>query len=283
MLLSSFSSKFFLSLGKNRVFIKKAVIKVMRKSNFRVSFNEIGLNKYEELVYLILVEEGMATAKNISDITGIPYGKVYEVAKSLANKGFLTVLPTKPTKYVAVSPKEACSNSKKQVLDKFNQIESQIAKELDPIFEKNKKFAELKSDFLLLKGRANINKKIEEMIKKSEDHIYILTSENGLKRNVMHLELLKAAHKRGVKITISTILTPGNKEDASALNFCKIVQGKNTSKHLFSFDGEEFLIVEPKEDDENLVYGRDIGLWVVGSSFSEFFEDFFQLNPEKEK
>jgi sugar-specific transcriptional regulator TrmB len=40
------------------------------------SLLELGLNKYEEKVYLTLIEEGVSSAKNISNITGIPYGSV---------------------------------------------------------------------------------------------------------------------------------------------------------------------------------------------------------------
>ena len=38
-----------------------------------ISLSELGLNKYEERVYLTLIEEGVSSAKNISDITGIPW------------------------------------------------------------------------------------------------------------------------------------------------------------------------------------------------------------------
>jgi hypothetical protein len=49
---------------------------------------ELGLNRYEARVYQALIAEGTSTAKTISNITGIPYGKVYEVINSLAAKGF---------------------------------------------------------------------------------------------------------------------------------------------------------------------------------------------------
>ncbi len=76
---------------------------------------EIGLSKYESKVYLTLIGEGVSTAKNISDITGIPYGKVYEIINSLSYKGFAMILPTKPMKYRAVSPYQAIQTAKKNI------------------------------------------------------------------------------------------------------------------------------------------------------------------------
>ncbi len=87
---------------------------------------ELGLNKYEAKVYLTLITEGISTAKNISDITGIPYGKVYEIINSLSHKGFAMVLPTKPMKYRAISPYNAIQTAKKDAQEKYEKIESNL-------------------------------------------------------------------------------------------------------------------------------------------------------------
>jgi len=243
-----------------------------------ITLSELGLNKYEERVYLTLIEEGISSAKNISDITGIPYGKVYEVMNNLSTKGFLIVLPTKPMKFQAASPKEAILNVKKSMHEKLEKLEERMIKELEPIFAKTKKFVEPKSMFWVVNGRANVNNKFEELIKKAKGNINILTSENGLKRLVMFRDLLKAANKRGVKINISAILTSDNKQDAKDLDFCKISHVEKAKNHMISMDGKESLVVEPLLDDENLVYGRDIGMWISSSSFTKFLDDFFQSN-----
>ena len=243
-----------------------------------ISLSELGLNKYEERVYLTLIEEGVSSAKNISDITGIPYGKVYEVLNNLSGKGFLTILPTKPMKFQAVSPKEAIINTKKSMHEKLEHLEHKMIKELEPIFAKTKKFSEPKSMFWMINGRSNVNNKIEEFLKKAKSNINIITSENGLKRLVMFQNLLKDASKRGVKINISAQLTAENKQDAKDLGFCSINNIEKARNHVVSVDEKECLVVDPVCDDENLVYGRDIGMWVLSSSFTKFLDDFVHNN-----
>ena len=86
------------------------------------ALSELGLNKYEAKVYLTLITEGISTAKNISDITSIPYGKVYEILNVLASKGFVVTLPTKPMKCQAVSPKELTEIVKKDIRKKWKNL-----------------------------------------------------------------------------------------------------------------------------------------------------------------
>ena len=90
---------------------------------------DMGLSKYEAKVYLTLISEGISTAKNLSDITGIPYGKVYEIINSLSQKGFSIILPSKPMKYQAISPKETIITAKKYMHKKLEMIESRLIKQ----------------------------------------------------------------------------------------------------------------------------------------------------------
>jgi len=241
-----------------------------------MTLSELGLNKYEERVYLTLIEEGVSSAKNISDITGIPYGKVYEVMNNLSTKGFLIVLPTKPMKFQAVSPKEAVSNAKKSMHERLEKLEEKMTRELEPIFARTKKFSEPKGLFWIINGRANVNNKVEELVKRAKDNINILTSENGLKRMVMFSDLLKAASKKGVKINICANLTADNKQDVKDLSFCRILHADKARNHMLSVDGKETLVIDPISDDENLISGRDIGIWVSSGSFTKFLDDFFE-------
>ncbi|MFV2016899.1 MAG: helix-turn-helix domain-containing protein, partial [Candidatus Heimdallarchaeota archaeon] len=41
--------------------------------------SELGLNEYESRAYLTVLEAGIVVAREISDRSGIPYAKVYQV------------------------------------------------------------------------------------------------------------------------------------------------------------------------------------------------------------
>jgi sugar-specific transcriptional regulator TrmB len=156
-----------------------------------------------------------------------------------------------------------------------------MIKELEPMFARTKKFSEPKSMFWVINGRSNVNNKIEELIKKSKESINIVTSENGFKRLVLFRDSLKTANKRGVKIKVNAPLTAENKQDAKDLEFCNLSSIGGAHNHFFSVDNSECLVVDPISDDESLVQGRDIGMWIMSSSFTKFMDDMVhsQINP----
>jgi len=65
---------------------------------------KIGLNEYEARAYAGLVGLREATAREILQVAGIPQGRIYDVLKDLANKGFVEVEEGSPTYYRAINP-----------------------------------------------------------------------------------------------------------------------------------------------------------------------------------
>jgi sugar-specific transcriptional regulator TrmB len=251
----------------------------MENSDLTNALVELGLTQYESKIYSTLVMEGVSTAKDVSNICGIPYGKIYEIINSLTNKGFVIVLPTKPMKYRAASPKDVIKFVKNNHEKKIQKAEGIIINELDAVFRKNKEFIEPKGLFWVINGRTAINKKTEELLEKANDHIYMFLSEKGINRMKYYYEMLKEMRKKGIKISISTKVTRENLESLDYLKFCDITHVEaNMSNQFISVDGKEALMYEAIPDDENLKYGRDIGVWVLNNSFTSFVENFFEMN-----
>jgi sugar-specific transcriptional regulator TrmB len=234
---------------------------------------ELGLNKYESKIYCALATEGILSAKELSSFTSIPYGKVYEVTNTLALKGFLAVLPSKPMKFQAAPPGEVISIAKKSLQQKLGVAEANLKKLMPAFAESRESVGE--STFLLLKQRLIICEKIESLIKQAKDHILISTSENGLKRFEMYIQNLKKASKAGVKIQIMCPLTKNNPQVAKSFNFCDIKHSDGASNHFMSVDGDECILFEAIPDDRNWIRGNDVGLLVKSSSFTNSFENFF--------
>lgn len=94
---------------------------------------ELGFNKYESAVYEALVKIGKATAFQLSRESKVPYGRVYDVIESLANKGLLRTVPGTPKMYAIDDPKiiEEMLKERKQKLDKL----SEELKRLKRIYE----------------------------------------------------------------------------------------------------------------------------------------------------
>jgi len=250
----------------------------MNTKNILKPLAHIGLSKYESKVYLTLISEGISTAKNISDITGIPYGKVYEIVNCLSCKGFAMVLPSKPMKYRAISPLQAIIAAKKDMYEKFEKIEDKIIKQLGPLFVQNKSFIQSKSFFLVMNGRSNIVNKTEELIKKAKNNINIQCSANSLTRLTLHKEVLKEAADKGVMISIAGITDKENLKEIGSLNFCNLKHIKSSKNNFISIDGKESLVINVIPDDDNIMYGRDLGISALSSSFTKFIDHFFEAN-----
>jgi sugar-specific transcriptional regulator TrmB len=244
---------------------------------------DIGLSKYEAKVYLTLISEGVTTAKSVSDITGIPYGKVYEIINILSNKGFVMVLPTKPMKYRAVSPQQIIQVSKKNTLEKYSRIEKTIISQLEPLFAKNKQFVKPAGLFWMVNGRSNIVKKTEEFIKKAKSSINICCSAKSLSRLILHKEALLEAKSKNISINIAGVVDKENLPELSSLKFFNLKSIGKAENNFISIDGEECMVIEPKPDDDNIVYGRDLGIYTTSPAFTKFIDEFFQLNFEKAK
>lgn len=66
----------------------------------------LGLNTYETKAYETLIEHAEATAADISQHSGVPYGRIYDVMASLEQKGLVRVLPTETKRYAPASPEQ---------------------------------------------------------------------------------------------------------------------------------------------------------------------------------
>jgi sugar-specific transcriptional regulator TrmB len=241
------------------------------------ALNYFGLTIYESKIYTTLTSEGISTAKEISNICGIPYGKIYEVISSLSKKGFLEILPTKPMKYRAVDPQEIIKNVKEKAMLRTEKAAETVLKNLKSSFEKTKKFSDLKSNFWIINGRNAVAKKIEEMLKKSKVSLCIHTTEKGLIRIYFYKDLLSKLHKRGVNIKILTKITPKNKKITKSMGFCKILNLKKDKYQstFISIDDNESLLFDSIPDDDNVFYGRDVGLLALNPSFTSFMNMLF--------
>ena len=124
-------------------------------------------------------------------------------------------------------------------------------------------------------------KKIDELIQKAEKKINIICSSNSLSRLILHKELLQEAKNKGVTISVGSVISKEFLEEVSSLDFCNIREMKNTENNFLSIDNKECLIIEPIPDDDNLVYGRDLGMWISSQSFTKFMDEFFNSNFEK--
>lgn len=100
---------------------------------------DLGLSEYESRTYRSLLQTAPATARKLSDASGVPMGRVYDVLESLETLGLVRSQPaSRPKRYVAVEPAvgldRLLAERKRELADRVDQYES-VAAELEAELE----------------------------------------------------------------------------------------------------------------------------------------------------
>ncbi|MDY6771582.1 MAG: helix-turn-helix domain-containing protein [Candidatus Nanohaloarchaea archaeon] len=185
------------------------------------ALEDVGLNMYERKIYAALISRGVSTAGELSEMTGVPRSRSYDVLESLADKGFAILKPSKPMQYVAVPPEEALENKKdlykeelEEKMDKIDRFkETEAVNELQSLYNEGVDRVEPADMSGAVKGRYNVHKHIGNMIQSAEDEVKIMTTEKGL-QNIAdnHQDVLEEAAEAGVNVRVAAPVTDENGE-----------------------------------------------------------------------
>jgi len=106
-------------------------------------FDRVGLTEYEATAIEQLLALGRTTAPNLAEATGIPKARIYGVLESLADRGFIKVIPGRPKEYQPKAPDEildrAIENSRQSYEEFVTGVEAKrdaFLAEYEPRFER---------------------------------------------------------------------------------------------------------------------------------------------------
>ncbi len=163
----------------------------------------LGLNKYESDCYETLVKLGKATAYKISESSGVPYGRIYDVLNSLVSKNLIKIIPEKIKKFVPATPDVLLESLKKK------------EKELQEIKKELEKAKKIYSETLtepveIVKGQRNFYKIIKGIpAAKKYQYSFKFSSE----WNPFFVKKTKENIERGVKLKILAKYDENTKEN----------------------------------------------------------------------
>jgi len=193
----------------------------------RKSLEKIGLTSYEIKTFSALLKTGELTASDLSQKSGVPYSKIYEVLGTLEEKSWIGSDDSRPTKYFAKSPSTGLETTKQKIENDFLQNQNIILNELVPLYEKSG--VSEKPDIWVLSGAINITAKILEMVDACRNEVLIALPEAGEELVRQALPKLRSLHDKGVDITILT----SDKIDKESVTAIKRVATVKIKKGLF--------------------------------------------------
>ena len=181
----------------------------------RKALEKIGLTSYEIRTFSSLIKAGELTASDLSQKSGVPYSKIYEVLGILEEKGWIGSDDSRPTKYFAKSPATGIETTKQKMESEFKENQNIILNELVPLYEQSG--TSEKPDIWVLSGKVNIAAKILEMVETCRNEVLIALPEAGEELVKQALPKLRLLHDKGVEITVLTS-DKMNKESLKAIS-----------------------------------------------------------------
>ena len=105
--------------------------------NIKESLRSIGLTDYEIAIYLTLISKGPMDARELSEASGVPYSRIYNILTQLEKDKMWIIKEeeSRPSRYFAKSPDEALIIAKKQYNDSFHNHSNKIIHSLTPIYQ----------------------------------------------------------------------------------------------------------------------------------------------------
>ena len=213
----------------------------------------IGLNLYERKLWVALLTRGIATAGELSSMTNVPRSRTYDVLETLSKKGFVIIQPSKPLKYVAISPEEAFEKVKDREREKLKLMEeridkiknSKIMQELNSIYEGGMQLISPEDLTGALKGKYSVIQQMDNMLKNASSSVNIVTTPSGINQLFEnHLATLKKLNKNGVKIRIASNFKNCPEQAIKALS--AIAEMRNITEDTIPFSGK-FCVVDGKQ------------------------------------
>ncbi len=163
----------------------------------------IGLTKSEIKVYLALLELGSTTTGPIVDKSGASSSKIYEVLDRLIQKGLVSFIIKKGTKYFEAADPKRILDYLKEKEAKLKLQENEITNIL-PELELKKQLSKYKSEAQIYKGIKGVENTFNTMLdelQKGEEYYVLGASWMGGKEKVQHffVDFHNRRQKKGVK------------------------------------------------------------------------------------
>jgi sugar-specific transcriptional regulator TrmB len=161
---------------------------------------QLGLKEYEARCFVGLSRGSGRTAKEISDLTGVPRTRVYDATRALEAKGLIEVQHGSPKRFRAVPVDEAVGILRNQFESRFDSLEANL-KSLDrPGDEPRDEVHEVWS----IGGGETIAQRTRGLVEEAREEVVVLVAVEELVDEEL-LDGLNDATERGVDVVVGTV------------------------------------------------------------------------------
>lgn len=234
-----------------------------RTKNF---LKELGLTEYETRAYVSLVSSGTSTAGDLSEVSGVPHSRIYDVLSKLERRGWVESQSGRPARYRAKPPSEVLRLVKLRREEKFKEASETIRQELEPLYKEGGEVE--KPNVWVIHGNQEILGRMEQMFTRAE--IRVLISLPYFPEEFSHFkDFIPLLETKNLDIRI---LTSEENEFTQELESHPDLE-VGFREPLFGggiiVDGKEVLLVLESG-------GRRVGIWSDEAGLAKYAQEYFE-------
>lgn len=252
---------------------QRFVTRVSISDKSRKALERIGLTSYEIRTYAALLKSGELTALDLSQKSGVPYSKIYEVLGSMEEDGWIGSDESRPTRYFPKSPSTGLEMTKHRMEEDFAADSSVITHELVPLYEKSG--TSEKPDIWVLSGMTNIAAKILEMVESCRKEVLIAVPEAGESLVRQAMPRLRFLRDRGVEVMILT----SDRIDENSLKSLSRVASVKIRKGLFGggiISDKRYVVILLGPDMGESSSSDMVAIWADHTGLAGFAREYFE-------
>ena len=226
---------------------------------------EYGLTEYEARTYLALLHLGVASARDVANLSRVPRTKIYSVLDDLHAKQLAEIIPERPKKYGVVPFDSYLRQFEREYKAKLTKLEEDKKFLMAAFQAKDNGGPDKAGSFQVLKGRKNVLNRKYEMVGRAAKEILEMGTEFSAVRMGYYMPLLKERARLGAKMRLLCPITEANEENIEEFRRAggqvRANPGKSPGSVIMIVDDSEVLICHYVPDDEHLFKGEDIAIW----------------------
>ena len=254
---------------------------------------QLGLTPYESRAYVSLVIYGPMSPSELAQKANIPRPRIYDVLKSLVEKGLIIEQSEKPSFYASTEPRDGLKSlliaMEKETLVQLEEKREAVeasAKLLSQMYEKSKRFKLERSKVWFTQRDSVFIAIYSEAIINCENELLVAsTSLRPPEKEV--LEAVKCALDRGISVKVVRQITESwTPEELES--YGKVVESGSQVRYLdvkeiplrfMVFDQKDVILVFPSESEQRIPQPLE-ALWLrippLAKILSEYHEELWR-------
>jgi sugar-specific transcriptional regulator TrmB/CheY-like chemotaxis protein len=217
-----------------------------------------GLSGYQARAYLALLELGPTQAREVSERSGVPQGRVYDILEKLAQRGLVEVLPEAPRRFRAV-PFEVFLERELRLhaerIDVLQRDREQLIQSMSPA--QREAPATARGEYVVVRGRKGVLDRVAEVLGGAQRDVLLVGTDATLRRLRDEREVLERLAARGVRVRLLVAVEPASAEDVRAClalgvevqHFGGLRGAFPAGLHVLLADGQRAVLYQHAADD----------------------------------